>query len=69
MYNPVKDGVEKTAESVQYIEAKPPSDLSGLVHSSWELKTVGFSLFGWLQVSDLAELLYNDQLDTAIFFA
>lgn len=39
MYSPVKDGIEKTAHSVRYIEAKPPSDLSGFVHNFWELKT------------------------------
>lgn len=39
MYDPVKDGIEKTVQSVQYIEAKPPSNLFGLVHCFWELKT------------------------------
>lgn len=39
MYNPVKDGIEKTVRSVQYTEAKPPSDLSEFVHCFWELKT------------------------------
>lgn len=39
MYNPIQDGIEKTARSVRYTEAKPPSDLSGLVHCFWELKT------------------------------
>lgn len=40
MYNPIKDGMEKTARSVQYTEAKPPSDLVEVVHCFWELKTV-----------------------------
>ena len=39
MYSPVKDGVEKTVQSVRYVEAKAPSNLSGLVHCYWELKT------------------------------
>lgn len=39
MYDPVKDGIEKTAQSVRYTEAKPPNDLSSLVHCFWELKT------------------------------
>lgn len=39
MYDPIKDGIKKTAQSVQYLEAKPPDDLSGLVHCFWELKT------------------------------
>lgn len=39
-YNPVQDGIEKSAHSVQYTEVKPPSDLSDLVHCFWELKTI-----------------------------
>ncbi len=39
MYDPVKDGVDKTVKSVQYTEASPPEILSELVHSFWELKT------------------------------
>jgi AraC-like DNA-binding protein len=39
MYSPIQDGIEKTVRSVRYTEAKPPSNLSGLVHCFWELKT------------------------------
>ena len=39
MYSPVPDGIKKTLQSVRYVEAKPPGDLSGLVHCFWELKT------------------------------
>ncbi len=39
MYSPIQDGIEKTARSVRYTEAKPPSNLSGLAHCFWELKT------------------------------
>jgi len=39
MYSPVRDGIEKTVQSVRYTEAKPPNDLFGLVHCFWELKT------------------------------
>lgn len=39
MYNPVKDGIEKTVRSVQYTEVRPPRDLSNVVHCFWELKT------------------------------
>jgi hypothetical protein len=39
MYNPIKDGVERTAESVRYTVAKPPEHLTGLVHCYWEIKT------------------------------
>lgn len=39
MYNPVKDGIEKSVRSVTYTEAKPPIHLCELVHCFWELKT------------------------------
>lgn len=39
MYNPVKDGIEKTVRSVHYIEVKPPNHLSEYIHCFWELKT------------------------------
>lgn len=39
MYDPVKDGVEKSVQSVSYIEAAPPDELADLVHCFWELKT------------------------------
>ena len=39
MYDPIKDGIEKTTQSVSYKEAKPPGALADFVHSFWELKT------------------------------
>jgi AraC-like DNA-binding protein len=39
MYSPIQDGIEKSARSVRYTEAKPPGNLSALVHCYWELKT------------------------------
>lgn len=39
MYDPIPDGVEKTARSVRYAVDKPPAHLSALVHCYWELKT------------------------------
>jgi AraC-like DNA-binding protein len=39
MYSPIKDGMEKAVRSVRYTEATPPSNLSGMVHCFWELKT------------------------------
>ena len=39
MYDPIKDGVDKSVQSVRYTEARPPDNLSHLVHSFWELKT------------------------------
>lgn len=39
MYTPVKDGIEKTARSVRYVQSKPPDDLATFVDCFWELKT------------------------------
>ena len=39
MYDPVRDGVAKTVESVIYLEAPPPPELGELVHCFWELRT------------------------------
>lgn len=39
MYDPVKDGVAKTTESVIYVEARPPAALGDVVHCFWELRT------------------------------
>jgi len=39
MYDPIKDGVDKTVRSVRYTDASPAADLADLVHSFWELKT------------------------------
>lgn len=40
MYDPVKDGVAKTATSVVYDEIAPPDALRELVHCFWRLRTV-----------------------------
>ena len=39
MYDPVKDGVPKSTQSVSYIEAPAPESLANLVHCFWEMKT------------------------------
>ncbi|MFN5174027.1 MAG: helix-turn-helix domain-containing protein [Holosporaceae bacterium] len=39
MYDPIKDGMEKSAHSVRYTVEKPYEYLSNLVHCYWELKT------------------------------
>ena len=39
MYDPIRDGVNKTTQSVSYAVERPPEHLSGLVHCYWELKT------------------------------
>jgi len=37
MYDPVKDGVQKSAVAVSYVESAPPDELADLVHCYWEL--------------------------------
>ncbi len=39
MYKPVKDGIDKSAKFVSYIEEQPQDHLRELVHCYWELKT------------------------------
>lgn len=39
-YDPVKDGVPKTVESVVYTEVPPSAPFAELVHCFWELKSV-----------------------------
>lgn len=39
MYEPVRDGVPKTVESVVYREVPPPAAMAELVHCFWELRT------------------------------
>ena len=39
MYDPIKDGMKKSAGTVIYNEAKPPEPLKDIVHSYWQLKT------------------------------
>ena len=39
MYDPVKDGVDKSVRSVSYIEVEPPPRLADVVHCFWQMKT------------------------------
>lgn len=39
MYDPIKDGMDKTARFVRYTLQSPPEYLADLVHCYWELKT------------------------------
>lgn len=39
MYDPIKDGMEKSSGTVIYNIAKPPQALRNIVHSYWQLKT------------------------------
>ncbi len=68
MYDPVKDGVPKTAESVLYRETSPPDVLSELVHCFWELRSEtdldeDFTLHA---MPDACVNLLFDQQDTRI---
>lgn len=68
MYDPVKDGVAKTVESVVYTEASPPPALGDLVHCFWELRTEreldeDFTLHA---MPDACVNLLLDQRDTRI---
>lgn len=68
MYEPVKDGVAKTVESVVYDETPPPAFLREFVHCFWELRTVtdldaDFALHA---MPDACVNLLFDQRDTRI---
>lgn len=68
MYDPVKDGVAKTVESVVYTEVRPPAELGELVHCFWEMRTLtelddAFTLHA---VPDACVNLLFDQHDTRI---
>ena len=68
MYDPVKDGVAKSVESVVYVEVPPPAELAELVHCFWELRTEtelseDFTLHA---MPDACVNLLFDQLDTRI---
>jgi len=68
MYDPVKDGVARTVESVVYAEMPPPPELGDLVHCFWELRTErelaeDFTLHA---IPDACVNLLFDQRDTRI---
>ncbi len=68
MYDPVKDGIPKTIESVIYTEASPPAALGELVHCFWQLRTEvdleeNFTLHA---MPDACVNLLFDQVDTRI---
>lgn len=68
MYNPVRDGIEKSVRLVQYLEAKPPSHLAGLVHCFWQLKTNGVLSedFYLHALPDACVNILFNQVDTSI---
>ena len=68
MYEPVKDGVEKSVLGVTYTEAAPPARLTKFVHCFWQLRTESelaedFTLHA---MPDACVNLLFDQTDTAI---
>jgi AraC-like DNA-binding protein len=68
VYDPIQDGIAKTARAVRYAEAAPPGHLSGLVHCYWELRTEqplaeDFQLHAMPDAC--VNILFN-QVDTAI---
>ena len=68
MYDPVKDGVAKTTESVVYDEIAPHAELADLVHCFWEIRTEGeldddFTLHA---MPDACVNLLFDQVDTRV---
>ena len=68
MYNPIQDGIEKTAHSVRYTIVPPPEHLSGLVHCYWELKTESTLVqdFCLHALPDACVNILFNQADTAI---
>lgn len=68
MYDPIQDGVERTARCVRYTVEKPPSHLSGLVHCYWELKTDAplDDVFCLHAVPDACVNILFNQIDTEI---
>lgn len=68
MYTPVKDGIEKTTQSIEYTEAEPPREAAGLVHCFWELKTTAplASDFQLHAVPDACVDIMFNEIDTSI---
>ncbi len=68
MYDPVKDGVEKSIPSMTYVEVAPPTELADLVHCYWEMKTEA-DLDEDFELHALPDACVNvlfDQQDTSI---
>lgn len=68
MYTPLQDGIEKSVQNVQYTEARPPDDLTTLVHCFWELKTISPLIedFHLHAVPDACVDLMFNEIDTEI---
>jgi AraC-like DNA-binding protein len=68
MYDPKGNGVEKTIKSVRFVEAEPPSHLSGIVHRFLELKTdsVLSDDYRFHALPDACTYIVLDQINTEI---
>jgi AraC-like DNA-binding protein len=68
MYDPIKDGIDRTAGAVRYSVERPAAALSGVVHCYWELKTerVLADDFSLHAMPDACVNILFNQLDTEI---
>ncbi|MGJ8529408.1 helix-turn-helix domain-containing protein [Maritalea sp.] len=68
MYDPKGNSKEKTAQSVQFVEAEPPSHLRGIVHRFLELKTDGELLddYRFHALPDACTYIVFDQLNVNV---
>lgn len=68
MYSPIQDGIDRSARSVRYAEAKPPDSIAHLVHCFWELKTVAHLAedFHYHALPDACVNILLNQVDTRI---
>lgn len=68
MYNPVKDGIDKNAKLVSYIESPPPESMGEFIHCFWELKTLAplSEDFIYHVLPDACVNLLFNQIDTNI---
>ena len=68
MYDPKGNGIEKTVQSVQFVEVKPPNHLSGVVHRFLELKTDGVLAndYRFHALPDACTYIVFDQLNKKI---
>ena len=63
-YDPVPDGIPRTAGGVRYTEVSPPASLAAVVHRFWELRTMEDLAedFGYHALPDACvNLLFNER--------
>lgn len=68
MYDPKGNGKDKAVQSVDFVEAEPPSHLRGIVHRFLELKTVGTLTedYRFHALPDACTYVVFDQLDRSV---